>query len=199
MDPERIIFFQEITDEDRKIAEQFGYQAHGSPINVGIANGYKSLVALATGDLFLFLENDWELIEDPKEPLYKAADILNNHAADVVRFRHRQKPGNPLWSRVYEGREMDKPEYLLDSIHWTNPEIFAPIHWDDDFYWTSANYANWTNNPTFFRTQWLKDKIVPRMGVGDIEIELQPWWKEQKDITVLQHETGLFTHNRLDR
>jgi len=198
MDPEKIIFFQEITNEDKDLAAEFGYEAHGVPINIGIANGYKSLVELATGDLFLFLENDWELIEDPTIVLEKATNILWNEAADVVRLRHRDNPGAPLWSRVYERREMDKPEYLLDSVHWTDPEKFAPIHWEDDFYWTTAPFGNWTNNPTMFRTQWLKDNITPRME-GDIEIHLQPWWKEQKDIKVIQHQVGLFTHNRIDR
>src|SRR6185369_2649992 len=85
MDPEKIIFFQEITNEDKDLAAEFGYEAHGVPINIGIA----------TGDLFLFLENDWELIEDPTIVLEKATNILWNEAADVVRLRHRDNPGAP--------------------------------------------------------------------------------------------------------
>jgi len=195
---EKIVFFQEITNEDREIAQEYGYEAHGVPINIGIAQGYKSLVELATGDLFLFLENDWELIE-PVDAAYEAANLLYNEVVDVVRLRHRENPGNPLWSRTYQGRELDKPEYILDSIHWTDPERFPQIHLDDHFYFTTAPFANWTNNPTMFRTQWLKDVVVPRMGNSDVEIEIQPWWREQREIRVAQHEIGLFTHNRIDR
>lgn len=196
---EKIIFFQEITDEDRKIAKDYGYQAEGSSTNIGIANGYKSLVAAVSGGLFLFLENDWEMIE-PKDALYEGAYLLEQEVTDVVRLRHRKNPGNPLWSRVYQGRELDGPHFILDSIHWLDdPTIFNPITYNANFYWTSASSANWTNNPTMFRSTWLREVIVPRMGAGDVEIDIQSWWGQQEDIRVVQHETGIFTHNRLDR
>jgi hypothetical protein len=199
MDDERIIFFQEISDLDRRIAKAYGYQAHGIPVNIGIAAAYKSLVELATGDLFLFLENDWELIEPPRDVLYDAADRLRNHALDVCRLRHTRNPGEPLWSRQYMGQEMVVPEYLLDCCYWQpHPEDFWPIEKQEEWYITTSPFATWTNNPTFFRTQWLRDVIAPKMGQTDIEVDIQSWWKSQQ-FNVGQHETGLFTHKRLDR
>lgn len=201
LDDERIIFFQEITDEDRKIAGEYGYQAEGSPINVGIANGYKSLVAHATGDLFLFLENDWELIENPRI-LFDAGERLRNLVVDVVKLRHRTNPGAPLWSRIYEGNELSDrgQRFLLDSLHWSqDPRTFLGlIDKQEEWYITTSQFANWTNNPTMFRTEWLREQIIPRMGTIDVEIDIQPWWEQQKFI-VAQHEVGLFTHSRLDR
>ncbi len=202
LDPERIIFFQEITDEDRQIAEAYSWVAEGSPINVGIANGYKSLVAHATGDLFLFLENDWELIEPPKQIIYDAAELLRQHVVDVVRLRHVKNPGNPLWSRIYEGREMDGQSHLLDSVHWKEqPDVSFPglINKVDDWYFTTAQFANWTNNPTMFRTDYLRTTLLPHFGTIDVEIDMQEWWNKQDFTFVAQHEQGLFTHNRLDR
>lgn len=201
LDDEAIIFFNEITDEDREIAAEFGYQAEGSPINLGIANGYKSLVAHATGEFFLFLENDWELIEDPKKVIYDAKEYLRTNVVDVARLRHRNNPGHPLWSRTYEGRELDNTAFLLDSLHWrSDPDRVFPglITKVDDWYFTGANFANWTNNPTLFRTEWLRAQL-DHFGTIDVEIDMQPWWREQTSIFVGQHEVGLFTHSRLDR
>ncbi len=201
LDDEAIIFFQEITNEDREIAAEYGYIAEGSPINVGIANGYKSLVAHATGEFFLFLENDWELLEDPKQVISDAKKLLKQNVVDVVRLRHRKNPGNPLWSKVYEGRELDGQAFLLDSLHWkSDPDhnFAGLINKVDDWYFTTAQFANWTNNPTMFRTDWLRT-ILNHFGTIDVEIDMQPWWREQNNIFVAQHEKGLFTHKRLDR
>lgn len=196
---EKIIFFQEIDDEDKKIAKHYGYQAYGAPINIGIAAGYKSLVELATSDLFLFLENDWELVEEPSYILYDAAERLRNNVIDIARLRSTSNPGEPLWSRQYMGQEMVFPEFLLDSAYWdSDPSKFSPIYKAEDWFVTTSSFATWTNNPTFFRTKWLKKEIVSRMGNTDIEVDIRPWWKEQK-YNVAQHEIGLFTHSRLDR
>lgn len=199
MGEDKIILFQEMGFDDALIATEYGYYAQGIPINIGIAAGYKSLVELATGDLFLFLENDWELIEEPTI-IYEAAERLRNNVYDVVRFRHTKEPGEPLWSRQYQGHEMDVPEFLLDSVYWSdNPEQFYPLHREEDFIVTTAPFANWTNNPTMFRTEWLKNEIGPRMGNTDVELDIQAWWKQQSQYVVAQAIPGLFRHERLDR
>jgi hypothetical protein len=195
---DKVIFFQEITKEDRAIAKEYGYDCFGSPTNIGIAEAYKLLVAYASDDLFLFLENDWELIEAPHVQLSEARELLLLDTIDVARFRHRKNPGAPLWSRQYEGNPYAAPQFLLDSVFWDeNPERMVEIKKLDYWYITTAQYANWTNNPTMFRTDWLREVIVPRME-GDIEIALQGWWQQQEGIRVGQSD-GLFTHNRLDR
>lgn len=203
LDDDRVIFFQEYSKEDRAIAKEYGWESIGSPENIGIAEAYKLLVAFASGDLFLFLENDWELIERPEYVIWNASDMLRNGVIDVAKLRHRTNPGEPLWSRQFKGRELERPEFLLDSIHWTDPLIFSPLieplDLDQDFgCWVSAlaKNANWTNNPTMFRTEWLREYIVDRID-GDIEVNLQEWWKEQP--FVVGQGNGLFTHNRLDR
>lgn len=198
LDGDKVIFFQEYSKEDRTIAKNFGWNSFGSPENIGIAEAYKLLVTYASGDLFLFLENDWELIEEPREEMQDAAEMLRHNMLDVARFRSRDKPGNPLWSRQYQGNEYSRPEYLLDCVYWEKnplkfPEITQPMY---PWYAAKARHANWTNNPTMFRTDWLRETIVDRI-VGDVEVSLQPWWKDQ-DYMVGQ-SWGLFTHNRLDR
>jgi hypothetical protein len=196
VDDERIIFFQEISATDRDIAKKYGWHAYGATINIGIAQAYRELVNLASGDLFLFLENDWVALEGPQQ-LYEAGELLRNRVIDVARLRHRQYPGDPLYTRQFEGYEERQLTHLLDSIHWTDPAQKWPekVTWDGGWYFTSSMYANWTNNPTMFRTEWLKDYIVPRLGNKDIEVDIQEWWENQT-FNVAQG-AGIFTHKRI--
>lgn len=204
LDDERIIYFQEISEQDIDIAHKFGYKWIGSIDNVGIAEGYRRLLEEATGEFFLFLENDWKLIEDPAPQILEAQKYLHLHRVDLFRFRHRTNPGAPLWTRQFEGHEMEHPTHLLDSIHWTDPSNFWPIMLIDKFiptinewYFTTAQYANWTNNPHMAYTKFLRDNVAPRLGNGDLERDIQSWW-EQQEFTVVQGN-GLFTHDRIDR
>src|SRR5258708_7652256 len=76
-DPERIIFFQEIYGADTKLAKRYHYEYIGTKENVGIAEGYRRLVERATGDLFLFLDNDWELINYRSSALSDARFLIS--------------------------------------------------------------------------------------------------------------------------
>lgn len=196
---EKLIWFQEITDSDRRVADKFGYQALGSPKNVGIAQAYKYLVNNAHEDTFLFLENDWVALESA-ERIQKGLELLYSDTVDVVRFRHRRFPGAPLWTLQYRGIEETKYSHLLDSVHWVEyPVRQFPYYIKEEsngFFSTSSHYANWTNNPTMFKTQFLIDHILPRIGTRDIEVDLQSWWEEQ-DFKVAQDNVGIFTHKRI--
>lgn len=201
LDEDRVIFFQEYSKRDKDIAKAFGYASFGSPVNIGIAEAYKLLVNYASGDTFLFLENDWELIEIPHAQIEQGRYLLEKKFIDVARFRHRKNPGSPLWSRQYAGNETapGAEQYLLDAVFWMDePHKFLPqIDKINNWFIAPAANANWTNNPTMFRTEWLREVILPRI-TGDIEVALQGWWREQELILVGQSD-GLFTHNRIDR
>jgi len=198
-DSESIIFFQEITNTDRKIADKYGFKHIGSDRNIGIAQAYKALVKAATGDTFLFLENDWLALESG-ERLNKGLELLYSDTVDVVRFRHRLIPGAPLWTLQYMDIEETKYSHLLDCVHWTeNPDERFDGHitkTSNGFYATSSRFANWTNNPTMFKTEFLIDHILPRIGTRDIEVDLQDWWQEQS-FMVAQDNVGIFTHKRI--
>ena len=196
---ERVIYFQEISEKDREIASRYGYDCIGSDTNVGIAAAYKALVEQSTSESFLFLENDWMLISDPLRIVIEA-DWMLEKEVDVVRLRHRQIPGEPLWSRQFAGREYTRSTHLLDAVHWRTdeelnqfPEIVTDSFWLHWFFTTAKN-ANWTNNPTMFKRQWLIDNIIPKIS-GDIEVNLQEWWEQQK--FVVAQGNGLFTHHRI--
>ena len=204
---QRIALLQEGTPFQEGICREFKFQPISYPINVGIARGYKILLEQATAPNFLFLENDWELLRYPHDQLETGMHLLATHAIDIARFRHRTNPGNPLWTRQFEGQEYVRPSHLLDSIHWTDPDKFPEISTVDfstesgesklRWYITNATYANWTNNPHMGRTGWLRERVAPRLGDKDLEVDIQGWWEQQSMIRVGQSE-GLFTHNRLD-
>jgi len=199
LDDEKVIFFQEYSAKDRRIAHEFGFESFGSPENIGIAEAYKLLAAYASGEFFLFLENDWKLLEYPDDAILDGQAMLSLGIADLVRYRHAERPGAPLWTRQFEGREYDRPTHLLDAIHWEkNLDKFEEIKsiklTGREWFTTTARNANWTNNPHMVKTSFAQDVIAPRMGSGDGERDIQSWW-EQQDYKVAQGK-GLFTHER---
>jgi hypothetical protein len=222
-----VIFFQQMSDVDEHVAKSRGIRYFGSPHNLGIAEGYRRLVEASTGDFFLFLENDWLLIEEPFVPIGQAKYLLTEGTGDIVRFRHRKDPGNPLWTRQYVGREEEGLTHLLDCVHWMerpdlrfpqyirrkvmhsmsleNPpvimdpkeyELTHPSVKEEEWFIASSKQANWTNNPHMARTDFLKENVLPHIGRGNLEGDIQNWWQEQ-DFKVIQGN-GLFKHWRLD-
>jgi hypothetical protein len=198
---QKLIFFQEISPVDLQIAQKYGYTAIGDKTNIGIAQGYKRLVDKSTQPFFLFLENDWVLLEKPDQQIQEGINLLDRGIVNVVRYRHRRFPGDPLWTRQFKDNEYERPTHLLDCVHWTeNPnEKFPEIHkrsYDAlTWYMADAGYANWTNNPTLFKTEFLQHIIMPRIGSRDAEVDLQDWWAQQR-YWVAQSD-GLFTHRRV--
>jgi hypothetical protein len=192
---EKIIYFQEQSVTDLSIASKYGYEAIGTKENLGIAAGYQALVERSTRPVFLFLENDWVLIDNPDRQLSRGWSFVESGIMDLIRYRHRKFPGNPLWTLQFQGREYDRPTHLLDSIHWTDPSKFREITQSPDLFITTSMNANWTNNPHMARTEWLLENIVPRIA-GDIEGTLQEWWEQQ--LYMVGQGDGLFTHKRID-
>lgn len=195
---DKVIFFQEYSKKDREIAKEFGYDAFGSPENIGIAEAYKLLAAYASGEFFLFLENDWKLIESAERAILGGQELLAS-GVDIIRYRHRKNPGNPLWTRQFQGREYDRPTHLLDCVHWEDsPEKFKEIspvfNQSDKWYITSSKNANWTNNPHMAKSEFIYENVMPHLDGGDLERDIQSWW-EQQNFLVAQG-TGLFTHER---
>src|SRR3990167_4250325 len=127
---QKLIFFQEFSREDHEIAESYGFDYIASSTNIGISGGYKSLIEHAEYDKFLFLENDWENtnLENTVQIIHRSLFLLETNNTDVVRLRSRNNPGHPLWTRQFEGREYDRPEHLLDCVHWeSDPTRFPEI------------------------------------------------------------------------
>lgn len=213
-DNDKLIYFQEMTDKDVEIAHTYGFRAFGGPTNIGIGPALQILIQEAKGEHFLFLENDWELLRDARNHIGFGEFLLSTKYADVVRYRSRENPGWPLWSKQFEGNELDSPDHLLDCVHWREhpdkdfPEQIHPLEGSSEmvgtslehftYYATTSRYANFTNNPCMYRTEFLRNVVAPKAYADGIllEVSIHDWWKQQK-FKVAQGD-GLFTHHRID-
>ena len=206
---QKIIFFNEISAEDVQIAQKYNFKIIGDAQNRGIAHAFNVLANTATADLFLFLEDDWTLIENQHEmklQLDAAKKLLMECIVDVVRLRHRRNPGYPLYTSWFKNHELEKGfAHLLDCIHWIeHPEEKFPAYIQKLsngplLYITTAKNGNHTNNPSIYRREWLLETIIPKLILGtqqphDLEKELITWWSQQNFI--IAQGNGLFTHSR---
>ena len=92
---EAVIFFNSITDEDRSIANEFGFRAEGSQNNLGILGGTLSLARCLHGDLVLLVQNDNPVNVDPDvlcERIEFAKRMLTFGTVDMVRLRDKFDP-----------------------------------------------------------------------------------------------------------
>jgi hypothetical protein len=205
------IFFQEIKDEDIKLANYFGIKCIGEDTNVGISRAFHALCENAKYENFLILEHDWYLQENKQvtsKRLNSSIKLLDNNV-DCVKLRSMTRPGFPDFSLI---RYMDNPlEYfdveialhhphLLDTchiykdIHLLFPTKIEQIYDDDCMYYTSTSrYGNYTNNPCMYKTSFFKEIIEKFLGEGDsLEGLISKWWTTQN--FKIAHSEGLFTH-----
>jgi len=202
------ILFQEVTDEDKQIANHFGIKYIGLNENIGIGKAFIELAKNSQTDNILLLEHDWLLIEN-KETTYnklKSGLELLDKQFSTVRYRHRTNPGYPLFSEnAYKGRELEHFDsamgltspHLLDSIHWIDtPEINFPdkIQKQGEYFITTSRWGNWTNNPCLFKKDFYLQTVNDFVNNTDLLLEpsISKWWAFQ-DFKVAQGE-GLFCH-----
>jgi len=206
------ILFQEISEEDKQIANHFGVKYIGLNENIGIGKAFIQLAQNSQTGNILLLEHDWLLIEnEPTTYLrLKSGLELLDEGFTSVKYRHRQNPGHPLFSEnAYKGRELEHFDsiigltspHLLDSIHWLNtPELNFPdkIQKQDNYFTTTSRWSNWTNNPCLFKKQFYIDTVLPFMGEGiELEDKISGWWARQE--YKIAHGEGLFTHKDLGK
>jgi len=201
------IFAQQAESMDYKISREYNTDIILSPTNVGIGKAFSRLANSAETDYILLLENDWIVLDDyfaiVEDELSKAKAMIDSGKADVVKFRNRRVPGDPLYTLQFNGREFDSPKHLFECVHWReNPDLDFPDHIKKDeetgLYYAKSKYANQTNNPCLYKKSFYTKNISPFSGDGiDLEGNIQEWWQSQ-DFTVA-HGEGLFTHYRIDR
>lgn len=207
---ETIIFINECHPNDIRIAEEYGLKILSSDTNIGIGRALSRIVSETKNPYFLFLENDWLCVENQDvvaKRLQSGLRLIKENNVDVLRYRHRTKFGQPLYSmRSYQNNEIpDGLEYLLDAVHWIKePEKAFPqqitkkkIDYENWFFTSSAN-ANFTNNPCLYNKGFFEKNVLSKSaGPGiALEVDLQRWWKDQK-FQVAQGE-GLFEHKPLE-
>lgn len=98
---EHLVFFQERSEADIAVAEQFGLRHAGNQANTGIVGGVRALLEGVECDYLLLLENDCPMVETAEETRRQLDAALTDMAEEdipVFRFRSRRDPGEGLES-----------------------------------------------------------------------------------------------------
>jgi len=204
------ILFQEISDKDQKLVEKYGIKHIGLKQNIGIGKGISRLIENAEYDTILFLEHDWELIENKKvllERIESGLSLLQN-GFDIIRYRSRKNPGYPVHSLRHKGQELHyydtwhkvNSPHLLESLYWLDPAKSFPdkIHKMGEYFVTTSRWANWTNNPFLLRKEFYTKNIQDvAVSSEHFERDIAEWWVKQ-NFKIAQGE-GLFTHTDLKK
>lgn len=86
------IIFQEISENDKILAEKYGFDYVGLNNNFGIQGGHKEIYKNMTTDYVLILENDNPIVESESimyERLSESLKLLESNQIDMMRLRHR--------------------------------------------------------------------------------------------------------------
>jgi len=204
------LFFQEFSDEDKRIADHFGIEYIASPDNIGIGKAFIELVKKAKYENFLILEHDWKLIEN-SEITYNRLNNgikLLDRGISTIRLRHRKQPGYPHFSERYMSINWNyidpwiqtRSSHLLDCVHWVeNPDQKFPDKISkldflgENYYLADSEVSNWTNNPGLFKTKFFEQVLTEFPGEGiDLEKNISYWWARQN--FTCAHGEGLFKH-----
>lgn len=207
-----VILFQNVSERDKAVAKKYGLPFIGLNDNIGIGKGMLILAEQAKEKNFIFLEHDWQLVENyntSKRRLTSALDLLDE-GYHSVRLRSRKNPGHPVYSEVYKGNELNHYDdntglispHLMDCIHWIeHPDKQFPdkIQTHKYHYVTTSRWSNWTNNPAIFDTKFLIDTVENFVSNDDMLLEpsISRWWADQ-EYHVAWGE-GLFKHCDLEK
>lgn len=185
---ERVIWFQEVTDDARALAARYGWRAEGSPDNLGILGGFEALVRSLTAETVLLLEEDLPLVEEgavARAQLDEGTRLLLAERAQVVRLRSRRLPGEkfdlPKKYVRYHGagllpsvRRKIRPAkakrlaggavYVRDKADRAHRGLIDRT--DEGTYLVNAACLPWTNQSVMVRRDLFLDRICAHAGAN---------------------------------
>ena len=170
----RIIFFQEISDNDKMIAEKYQCNYFGDDQNIGILNAYIKLVEKCKTKYFIFCENDFILLNkdyDLKKTFDDIRKILSLDEFGQVKLSNYKNPG---FLYVKGGDEwlksnQDNFKYKIESLSWipnvktfyknTNIKKY-------NYEWFVFNHIDqrWSNHINCSNINFLKNILVPLLN-----------------------------------
>jgi hypothetical protein len=206
---ETTVFFNEFNANDHEIIKDYRelYMIPNEE-NIGIGKAFLEIAKQSTQPYLLLLEHDWVLIEDVDTTYNRLKEgiTLLNKGIDCARYRHRKTPGHPLYSLRHKGNELNyydseiqaNSPHLLDSIHWIDNPTFPQFEKQGEWFITTSEWGNWTNNPCLYKREFYIDTVEPFAGTGiELEGNISKWWNRQG--YKVAHGEGLFTHNDLQK
>lgn len=127
---QKIICFQEISEFDKKVAEEQMLDYIGTEKNTGIQGGFKRAFEELNTNYILILENDCIIIENKesvREQIKKAVNLIESNDADLVRLRSRFNPGVggersvQQYTKYHELIKADPRFNLIRHVNNSNP------------------------------------------------------------------------------
>eukprot|EP01134_Creolimax_fragrantissima_P002235 CFRG2235T1 len=195
----------------------------GVKVNVPIMAAINWSIGNATGDVVLFMEKDFRLIE-PRDRMEQAIDdgvtLLVSNEATVIRYRHRTTPGVPNTAKdLYGGREYmirdRQPNLICYSYFWLEniidyyPDLIWKCGPGERYLCSRGNHCGWTNNPGMFLRSWFTNTYKPTFDYlwtqpreevnSHLEFNMDWWqymWNRRTHVVALGN--GLFEHKEAD-
>jgi len=186
---DKVIYFQEISNKDKELAEQYGFRYEGNDANVGIREGIKQAVMVNRCAQVLFLENDVCFnhdVADAIQQLKIAHQALIDNIVPVMRLRHRQAPGQDYGAinkyKSYWGDASTKNCWKLKLKRFLrpnkarkligqavmvldNPEkdfLAKYIKLEEQNYYTlDTAVLPWTNQSILIQKDWFLNTLIP--------------------------------------
>ncbi len=171
----RIVFFQEISKADIKLAEKYNCQYLGNDQNIGILNAFINLVEKCNTKYFIFCENDFTLLNNSntmniKKCLEDVSEILNEYLNAQIKLSNTKTPGflycTPKDSKEWLKNDNANYPYKIESLSWIDePEGVYPqiksIHKNYKWYKVEAKDQIWSNHIHVCNTKFLKETVLP--------------------------------------
>lgn len=205
---EKLVFLNEATSEDMKIAQEFGFEVLSSAKNIGIGLPFQQLVARATRKYFLFLENDFMLVENAevtKKRMEAAVNLLDK-GISAVRLRHLHHYGDPnmYLKMVWNGKLSPEEPSLEGAYYWPDicqvyGEKAEKLDLDGENYFVmDSRYSGYSNNPTIYQSAFLKEFILPlKFNTTDVvENKVGDDWARRR--LKVARGIGLFKHHPIE-
>ena len=214
---EPIAFFQQINSPERRRWAREVIGVHGpfsslfATQNVGQREAFRLIAEACSQPYIVILEEDFRAAKHADFFSELTSGISHiQQGAHAVRLRSRRFPGSPnyiheawLNSGGHNGGVV-RDTHLIEYVTWhDSPETFVPqlqvCRQNPKTWCTSSKHAQYTNNPTLYSTDFLRDLIskVPTHGDVHFEAWLTEFWSKQSYKVV--YSDGLFTHERTDR
>ena len=183
-----LIFFQEIGDEDRALAAEFGLRAEGAEENLGIMGGMKRIAELLRTDYVLHLENDMLTTADSATLRRQLAAAVTNMESGAVKYTwlawrlqgETDKNKFKKYVRFHPSPALGVEDSLLKKIRRTLrpvraerairdavllgegerfPHLVRQI--EHGYYAVDTRATRWSNLVPFYPPKWFLQELIP--------------------------------------
>ncbi len=118
---EFLIYFNQYSERDKALADDFGVRSTGTEENLGMWGGMEAIERNTKGDYLLFLQTDHPVLvpaEETKHWIDGSLELLKSGKADIVYLRHRQEAIKGYGCHTY---------FYYHYVHELEPRIDATV------------------------------------------------------------------------